>query len=125
VKAEASGQSALDDLYWRDEILTAMFWLHGEGLAEVVDTAQLAQFLVADPEKVTHHLCRLADEGYLETTDDNPPHYQLGQMGRKEGGRRFHDEFAELQHQGHGECSADCICHDPAHAGEPCPSHSH
>jgi hypothetical protein len=125
VTADSSGHSALDDLYWRDEILTAMYWLQGEGLAAVVDAAQLAHFLAADAGTVAHHLHRLAGDGYLEMTDDDPPRYQLSQIGRKEGGRRFHDEFAELQHQGHGECSADCICHNPDHAGEACPSHSH
>lgn len=42
-----SGSSALDNLFWRDEILEAMYWMHGEGLAWDVDAAELARFLVS------------------------------------------------------------------------------
>jgi hypothetical protein len=39
-----------------------------------------------------------------------------------EGGRSFHDEFAELIKPAHAECGPGCWCKDPKHAGEPCPS---
>ena len=42
------GSSALDSLYWRAEILQAMYWMRGEGIASRVSAAQLVDFLVAD-----------------------------------------------------------------------------
>jgi hypothetical protein len=41
--AESSdlSNSALDALFWRDEILQVMFWMRGEGLAEVVSAQEL------------------------------------------------------------------------------------
>jgi hypothetical protein len=125
VTLKPNGEDSLDNLYWRDEILTAMYWLQGEGLATNVDAAQLARFLVADTQLIAQHLRRLAEEGYLEAAEGKAGRYSLSQVGHSEGGRRFQDEFAELQHQGHGECSADCICHNPDYAGQNCPSHPH
>lgn len=120
-----NGAAALEELFWRDEILQAMFWLRGEGLAEEATGAKLAQFLVIEPRPLARQLARLVADGYLERLSGRPTHYRLTERGRQEGGRRFRDEFAELTHRGHGECAPGCICHDPAHAGEPCPSHKH
>jgi hypothetical protein len=120
------GQEALEGLYWRGEILQALYWMRGEGLAEDVDAGSLATFLVADATVIARQMARLAAEGYLEEAGSpGAPRYRLTDRGAAEGGRSFHDEFAGLMHRGHGECSDDCWCHDPAHAGEPCPSHPH
>jgi DNA-binding transcriptional MerR regulator len=116
----SSGSEALEALFWRDEILQALFWLQGEGLAETADARELAGFLARDEEQVAQALVCLAHEGDLECADGK---YRLSERGRQEGGRRFQEEFAELTRPGHGECAPGCSCHDPAHAGEPCPSH--
>lgn len=121
--AGAGGGDALDQLFWQDEILQAMYWMHGEGLADTVTSADLARFLVSDVETVEGQMGRLADGGYLERLPGQPRRYRLTEMGRLEGGRSFRDEFAELTRPGHGECAPGCWCHDPANAGEPCPSH--
>ena len=133
--------SALDDLFWRDEILQATFWMRGEGLAETVTAADLARFLVADESVIAAALAGLVEDGYLEREREpegsragsgdllplspSPPlplSFRLTPVGVREGGRRFRDEFAGLTQQAHGECGPGCWCHDPEHEGEPCPN---
>jgi hypothetical protein len=116
------GAAALQALYWRDEILQAMYWLQGEGLAEAVDSARLAELLVADEPLIASELDRLAEGGYLEVLSGPSPRYRLSEIGRLEGGRSFRDEFDGLTRQAHGECGADCWCNDPRRQGEPCPN---
>ena len=135
-----NGAEALDELYWTAEILQALYWMRGEGLAREVSPAALAQFLVADGAIVIEQMQRLAAEGYLERTIDGCtsarvpgvpadggicPHtaYRLTPLGVAEGGRSFQDEFEGLTKQAHGECGPRCWCKDPERAGEPCPSH--
>ncbi len=124
---EPNGSDALDELYWRAEILQALYWMRGEGLAEKVEPTGLAAFLATDPVTVSRHLERMAGEGYVEHVAhcevDQSGGYRLTTLGEAEGARSFRDDFAELTRPTHGECSTDCWCHDPAHAGEPCPSH--
>ena len=115
-----SGSSALDNLFWRDEILEAMYWMRGEGLAWHVDAAELARFLVSDVDLIQAHLDRLVASGDLVCEHGG---YRLTEQGRREGAVRFHDAFADLTRPAHGECAPGCWCHDPAHPGEPCPSH--
>jgi hypothetical protein len=114
--------SPSDDLFWQDEILQALYWLAGEGLADSADSAELARLLVAPRRTVVRQLRRLCERGYLERVAGKGLRYRLTDLGRQEGGRSFADEFAELTKPGHGECKPGCWCHDPAHAGEPCPS---
>ena len=113
------GAEALDELYWQAEILQALYWMQGEELATEVSPAGLAGFLVADQATVAYQLERLADDGYLEVLDG--PRYCLSALGRVEGGRSFHDEFADYIKPAHAECGPGCWCKDPKHAGEPCP----
>ncbi|MBI3966221.1 MAG: hypothetical protein HY329_11365 [Chloroflexi bacterium] len=120
---ESNGREALDELFWQDEILQAMYWLRGEGLAEVVGRADLARLLASEPRTVGHQMGRLAAGGYLERVGRG--RYRLTEMGRLEGARSFRDEFADFTRSGHGECADDCWCKNPDRAGEPCPSHSH
>ena len=112
---------ALDALFWRSEILQAMFWMQGEGLAREVTAEDLARFLNADPEILTAQMSQLDSDGYL--TAEPGSGYQLTDLGRSEGGRSFADEFRGLTQQAHGECSDSCWCNDPSHAGEECPTH--
>jgi hypothetical protein len=115
--------SALDDLFWRDEILQALFWMRGEGLAEASTAPELARFLGAEERTVAGALAGLAQDGHLELASSGMPRaYRLTDLGIREGGRRFHDEFGDLTRQAHGECGPGCWCHDPDHEGEPCPS---
>jgi hypothetical protein len=112
--------SALDDLYWQDEILQVMYWLLGEGFAEEVSVAELHRFLDGDPAILRDTLDQLGESGLVLKGNNT---YRLTETGTEEAQRRFVDEFRPLLGKaGHGECSDDCWCHDPDHAGEPCPS---
>lgn len=121
---ESDGDTALESLRWQDEILQAMYWLRGEGLAEVVSSIDLARLLGAAGCVVGRQLGRLAARGYVERAPGRPPRYRLTEKGRVEGARSFRDEFAELTRPAHGECAEDCWCYDPTHLGEPCPHHA-
>ncbi len=117
--------TALDELRWRDEILQALFWMRGEGLSEQVSAPELARFLAADDGTIVEALAALAEDGYLERSQNRglpAVAYRLTPLGVREGGRRFQDEFGGLTHQAHGECGPGCWCQDPEHEGEPCPS---
>ncbi len=118
------GREALDALYWRSEILQALFWMRGEDLGSEVEPGVLARFLAVDAAVVTQQVGLLAAAGYLEPAAPGPPgRYRLTALGIAEGGRSFQDDFADLTRPGHYECSASCWCHDPDHADEPCPTH--
>ena len=100
---------ALRALYWRSEILQVMFWLRGEGLGETVDAVMLERFLGVDAAVGVTYLDRLVAEGYLERT---PAGYVLSEAGLAEGKTEFALSFADLTRPAHGECSADCWCHN-------------
>ncbi len=110
-------------LFWRDELLQVLYWLQGEGFADLATAGGLAGFLQADPILVAECLTELVEDGYVETVPaDGQIRYRLTDLGRREGGRRFREEFAHLQKAGHYECSPDCICHLTSNR-EDCPSH--
>jgi hypothetical protein len=100
---------ALRALYWRSEILQVMYWLRGEGLGEVVDATLLERFLGVDASIGVGYLDRLVDDGYLEAV---PGGYVLSETGLAEGKTEFALSFADLTRPAHGECSADCWCHN-------------
>src|SRR5688572_2907826 len=116
------GAAALEALFWRDEILQALYWLQGESLDDAMNADRLAQLLVADLTIVTTELGRLAEGGYLDVTPGSPARYRLTEMGRIEGARSFQDEFDGLTRQAHGECAPGCWCNGPTRIGEPCPT---
>ena len=118
------GSSALDSLHWRAEILQALYWMRGEGLADDASAGALAEFLVAEPAVIERECASLAAEQFLALVSVNGPRYRLTELGVAEGGRSFHDEFADLIKikPAHAECGPGCWCKDPKHAGEPCPS---
>jgi hypothetical protein len=120
--SQADGSAALDGLYWRAEILQALYWMRGEGLAEAVAPRALAEFLVAAPDIIERECASLAAEGFLMLASVDGPRYGLTPLGVAEGGRSFHDDFADFIKPAHAECGPGCWCRDPKHAGEPCPS---
>ena len=120
------GAAALEALFWRDEILQALYWLQGERLADAVDAERMAEILVANLAIVKSEMGRLAEGGYLDVlpglTLGAAPRFRLTEIGRLEGGRSFRDEFGGLTRQAHGECGPGCWCNDPRRIGEPCPA---
>ncbi|MGQ0601515.1 MAG: hypothetical protein ACT4QE_07445 [Anaerolineales bacterium] len=116
------GSRALDDLFWRDEILQIAYWFRGEGFGEALTAPDLRRFLPAEAPDLTPHLARMATEGLLESV--GPGRYRLTDLGHKEGARRFADAFEGLNKPAHGECSADCDCHSTGNTAN-CPSKTH
>lgn len=111
------GGDALAALRWRDEILGVLYWLRGEGIMPDAAAGDLSGFLVADPAALRDQLERLADEGYLSRSGAGEgARYALSDLGGREGGRVFADDFAELTGAAHGECGPGCSCqrHGPA-----------
>ena len=111
-------QGALAGVRWRDEILQLMYWMTGEGFGREFAVADLQKFLPADAEVLAENLGLLADGGLIERAGEK---YALTDVGRREGGRRFADEFEEMLRPGHFECDEpDCGCHNPGSVGGIC-----
>ena len=101
-------QTSLDPvaaLRCRDDILQAMYWMRGEGFGEEADAGSLVSFLAVDEDLLREQLAILVEESYLEEYGGR---YRLSELGVREGGRRFADEFAGLQNTAHGQCGPDC-----------------
>lgn len=109
--------AALAALYWRSEILQVMYWLRGEGLGEVVDPPMLERFLGVDAQVGVGYLDRLVCDGYLDAVRDG---YVLSESGLAEGRTEFALSFADLTRPAHGECSADCWCHNSVEEAAAC-----
>jgi len=109
--------AALRALYWRSEILQVMYWLRGEGLGEVADAQLLERFLGVEADIGVSYLDRLVLDGYLELA---PGGYVLSEMGLREGKTEFALSFADLTRPAHGECSADCWCHNSVEEAAAC-----
>ena len=95
----------VEALRCRDDILQAMYWMRGEGFGEDADAASLVSILSLDESLLREQLSILSEEGYL---DESGGRYRLSELGSKEGGRRFADEFSGLQETAHGECGPEC-----------------
>ncbi len=99
-------------IFWQDEILQVMYWMRGEGFGEKITLAQLKKFLDASDSILAANLSQLAKNGLVNF--DFSDFYELTEIGVKEGGRRFADEFDGMLKQGHYECDdPNCDCNDP------------
>ena len=106
----STGHAALEELRWRDEVLGVLYWLRGEGIMIDAAVGDLSGFLVVDPSVVGHQLERLVATGHLERVGaGDEPRYRLSDLGGREGGRVFADDFAELTGAPHGECGPGCL----------------
>jgi hypothetical protein len=54
---------------------------------------------------------------YVEKVGDR---YKLSEAGAREGGLEFAASFEELMKPTHGECSADCWCHNSPDEADAC-----
>ncbi|HVE45344.1 MAG TPA: hypothetical protein VNA57_01170 [Acidimicrobiales bacterium] len=100
---------ALAAMFYRSEILQVMFWLRGEGFGDQIDAKILERFLGVEAEIGAQYLDLLVTEGYVDRVGDR---YGLSEAGVQEGGLEFASTFADLTRPTHGECSADCWCHN-------------
>ncbi|WP_431126294.1 hypothetical protein [Flagellimonas flava] len=115
MKNESIEDSALRSLFWKEEILQVMYWMHGEGMGSEVSLTQMLPFLNTSYQNLEYHLNKLTDTGLLVMLDkDGNIHYKLSESGKKEGGRQFAEAFQGMQKAGHGECGPDCeFCYGP------------
>ena len=114
-----------DDLFWRDEVLEATYWMLGEWIKEAVAPPDLRGFLDAPPGVIEDTFADLADRECVRGTDRG---YVFTEHGEREAKKRFADEFAGIKgfDTSHTDCGPDCWCHDPEHAADECPSdHDH
>ena len=116
-------RTALNALFWRDEILQIMFWLEGESLAERATAELLCTFLPVTPDSLQPHLVTCVEQQFLEVKVEPAveAQYSLTELGRKEAARRFSDAFQGMQKVGHGECGPECDCNWEGH--DACSSH--
>ena len=99
----------IEALRLRDEVLQAMYWMRAEGLADSCSAAELSRFLAVPAQTLAPYLERFADEGHLERDGSG---FRLSAAGEQAGKRSFADEFADMTRPSHGECDADCWCHE-------------
>ena len=112
---EIVGGYLSEDVSRVDEILQILFWLRGEGLAEVASSKDLERWLSLDEPAIEAAMVRMAGLGLLQEVEDG--RYRLTETGVSEGGRRFKDEFSDMTKPGHGECGdPECDCYE---SGDP------
>ena len=107
------------DIARRDEVLEMLYWIEGEGFSGAATLAAIARFLTHDAADVQRVLTLLVERGDVTHTPATGE-YRLTDIGRREAGRRFAEEFAPMLSQGHGECNdPNCDCHtNPMGAAE-------
>ncbi len=107
----------LEVLRARDEVLQAMYWMHSEGISEAPTAVELSRFLAVPEGLLTEYLDRFVGDGLLARSGAC---YSLSDRGMESGKRTFADEMADLTRPTHGECDADCWCHDSPEAAAEC-----
>ena len=113
---------ALREMFWRSEILQVMYWLRGEqfGLGPEREKAtgqMLERFLGVEAEIGVQYMDLLVERGDLERDGDL---YWLSEDGVREGGLEFAAAWSDLTRPTHGECSADCWCHNSPEEAAAC-----
>ena len=108
----------LDVIRVRDEVLQAMYWMHSEAISTMPTAKELSRFLAVPESTLVPFLERFVDDGLLEREAE--AFYRLSDVGMDSGKRTFADEMADLTRPTHGECDADCWCHDSPEAAADC-----
>ena len=99
----------LEVLRIRDEVLQAMYWMRSEGIADSPSARELSRFLAVPHDVLVSYLQRFVEDSYLGVVGDA---LGLTVFGLETGKRTFAEEFADLTRPTHGECDADCWCHE-------------
>ncbi len=102
----------------RDEVLQAMYWMHSEAISTMPTAKELSGFLAVPDSSLIPYLERFVADGLLE--GESTSFYWLSKLGMEAGKRTFADEMADLTRPTHGECDADCWCHDSPEAAADC-----
>jgi hypothetical protein len=118
-----SENDAFERLKSRDEVLQVLFWLAGEGFDRDMTVEGIARFVARPTQEVGRALQDAIDAGLVMRADG--ARYVTTPAGRREGGRRFTEEFAELfARDTHGGTCTDpfCDCHDAPEGAGACVS---
>ena len=116
--SSAPKSEALRVLYWRSEILQVVYWLHGEGLGDVVDVDLIRQYLgVEASENLSTYLDLLVAEGALVRDGD---WYALSARAMAEGEAQLATAFTDQVHPVANDCDDECWCHTSPAEAEAC-----
>ena len=107
-----NGDSPLDNLFWREELLQIIYWLQGEEIIRTVTAKDILPLLNnIDESALDIQLQKLVDDEYLQQDGLS---YSFTTSGKKEGGKLFAQAFDGMQKAGHGDCGPDCeFCYGP------------
>lgn len=109
MQKETIEDGPLRSLFWKDEILQVLYWMHGEGMGSEVSLPQMLPFLNTSYQNLEYHLIKITNDGLLLGIEkEGTIYYTLSEFGKKEGGRQFAEAFQGMQKAGHGECGPDC-----------------
>jgi uncharacterized protein with von Willebrand factor type A (vWA) domain len=108
----------LEILQVRDEVLQAMYWMHSEAISSEPSARELSRFLAVPERHLSAYLDRFVADGLL--VSDSTGAYRLSPTGMESGKRTFADEMSDLTRPTHGECDADCWCHESPDAAADC-----
>ena len=98
----------MSDIARLDEMLVLLFWMEGEGLQASANLPAISRFLVQPEGDAQRILGQLIERGDVTEREGQ---FTLTEVGRREAGRRFVEDFSALVSQGHGECNdPDCDC---------------
>jgi len=116
--SSAPKSEALRVLFWRSEILGVVYWLHGEGLGDVVDLELIRQYLDVDAhENLSRYLDLLVGDGSLVRDGD---WYALSSRAMAEGEAQLATAFTDLIRPVHNECNDECWCSTSEAEAEAC-----
>ena len=105
-------------LFWRSEILQVVYWLHGEGLGDLVDIDLIRQYLGVDAhENLSSYLDLLVGDGSLVRDGD---WYALSERAMAEGEAQLATEFTDSVHPVASECNEECWCQASTAEAEAC-----
>ena len=110
-------------LFWRSEILRVVYWLHGEGLGDIVDLDLIRTYLGVDQlgvdvrENLSTYLDMLVADGSLVRDGD---WYALSARAMAEGEAELATAFTDLVHPVLSECNEECWCQTSAAEAEAC-----
>jgi hypothetical protein len=105
-------------LYWRSEILQVVYWLHGEGLGDIVDIDLIRQYLGVDGhENLETYLDTLVADGSLVRDGD---WYALSERAQADGEAQRATAFTDQVHPVLNECSDECWCQSSPAEAEAC-----
>jgi hypothetical protein len=116
--SSAPKSESLRALYWRSEILAVVYWLHGEGLGDLVDVDLVREYLDVDaPENLSAYMDLLVSEGSLVR---DGAWYALSARGAAEGEAQLATAFTDLVHPVVNDCDDECWCQTSPAEAEAC-----